>query len=260
MIESTAKVFLIGQPVIDSFAVGSYLREVGGEAWYERVFEQPSREQTPTELLVEFMGRLCYRSWEPGLNRNVTRIREDSGDYLLNILRSRHGSVLEHAVFNFALHDVSRVLTAELNRHKAGTAISEQSLRYVRLDDLRFRVPDGLQQETLDEGRRLIGEIEDFIERAYERELSDDMPFSEKKLVTSKLRRWAPLGLLTEEGWSANVRELRHVIEVRTDPHAEEEVRDVAGQIARIMQTQCPLLFGDYVDDDGHFVTEYGKV
>jgi hypothetical protein len=40
---------------------------------------------------------LCYRSWEPGLNPNVTKIRRDRKAYFDNILKSGHGSILEHA-------------------------------------------------------------------------------------------------------------------------------------------------------------------
>jgi len=241
------KVYCIAEPKINSEVMREYLREIGGEKWFDRIFCQPDYEIPAAEGLVEFMGRLCYKSWEPGLNANVTKIREDRDDYLLNILRSGHGSVLTHAWFNFAIHDGSRVFTAEMNRHAVGTAISEQSLRYVRLNNLRFWNPSGLHEDTVDEGEKLIAAFEEFYERATEREFSDDMEFAQKKIITSKLRRWAPLGLATEEGWSGNIRAIRHVIEMRTAAHAEEEIRIIADQIARIMQEKCPLLFGDYI-------------
>ena len=97
------------------------------------------------ELLVEFGGRSCYRSWEPGLNPNVRKIRTDQREYFANILRSGHGSVLEHANYSFALRNVSRVFTHELVRHRAGSAFSQESLRYVRLTDIGFRVPPALE-------------------------------------------------------------------------------------------------------------------
>jgi thymidylate synthase (FAD) len=247
LIESP-KVFLVGKPLIHTEGMLNYLREVGGEAWFKRVGFNPGAVPA-AEGLVEFMGRLCYRSWEPGLNANVVKVREDRGDYLLNILRSGHGSVLEHAVFNFVIHNGSRVFTAEMNRHKAGTAVSEQSLRFVRLDNLSFWEPGGLDPQTVQEGRDLVQAFERFYTTAVAREFTDDMDFSDKKVLTSKLRRWAPLGLATEEGWSANVRAIRHVIEMRTAPGAEEEIRIIADQIGQIMVEQCPLLFGDYEFD-----------
>ena len=49
---------------------------------------------------------MCYRSWEPGLNPNVRKVRDDQDAYLQNILRQQHGSVLEHVSFTFVLHNV----------------------------------------------------------------------------------------------------------------------------------------------------------
>lgn len=257
------KVFLIAEPQIDQKEMLRYLEEIGGEAWLRRVMSYdgakinaPSNAQAAeiantikvpaAEGLIEFMGRLCYRSWEPGLNKNVTKIREDRGEYLLNVLRSGHGSVLEHANFSFVIHNCSRVLTAELNRHRAGIAISEQSLRYVRLDDLSFRLPPNLSDASKALMEKTVIEIEKAIALMIDREITDDMGFAEKKEKTSAIRRIAPLGLATEEGWTANVRAIRNVIEKRSAKGAEEEIRIFADQLAQIMQSKCPLLFGDY--------------
>src|SRR5262249_3501873 len=135
---------LIARPSIDVEGMRRYLDSVGGAAWLERRLEDPD-EVNAGELLVEFGGRACYRSWEPGLNPNVTRVRTDRREYLRNILRSAHGSVLEHASYSFALRNVSRVATHEIVRHRAGAAYSQESLRYVRLVDIGFRVPPALE-------------------------------------------------------------------------------------------------------------------
>jgi thymidylate synthase (FAD) len=189
-------------------------------------------------------------------------VREDRGDYLLNILRSAHGSVLEHAYFSFVLHDVSRVVTAELNRHRAGVAISEQSLRYVRLDELRFRLPPVLKPETQIHMRQMIADLEYDMKIMLQMEGMDDpdLDFAHKKMITSALRRAVPMGISTEEGWTANVRTIRHVIEMRSAVGAEEEIRIVADQIAQIMQRECPLLFGDYDVSEYGWTTPYRKV
>jgi thymidylate synthase (FAD) len=232
------EVFLIAEPMLNTAEMMRYLHGVGGEAWAERALASPI---PAAEGLVEFMGRLCYKSWEPGLNKNVTKIREDRGDYLLNVLRSAHGSVLEHASFSFVIHDCSRVLTAELNRHRAGVAISEQSLRYVRLDELRFRLPPILRPETRDYMRIVVEGLEEDMAHMMSLEGLDEpgLDFARKKTITSALRRAAPLGLATEEGWTANVRALRHVIEMRSATGAEEEIRVFAAQVARIMQDRA---------------------
>lgn len=57
------------------------------------------------------------------------------------------------------------------------------------------------------------------------------------------------------------MRTLRHVIQMRTDPGAEEELRLVFDKVGRIMRDEAPLLFGDFeVTEDGAWVTEYKKV
>src|SRR5262245_24717498 len=109
----------------------SYLEAVGGTAWLDRLDGADGSGES-AETLIEFAGRLCYRSWEPGLNPNVRKIRTDRGEYFENLLASGHGSVLEHANFTFVFHHVSRVFTHELVRHRAGSAFSQESLRYVR--------------------------------------------------------------------------------------------------------------------------------
>ena len=87
------------------------------------------------------------------------------------------------------------------------------------------------------------------------------MPFHVKKEVTSALRRLAPIGLSTDIVWTANVRTLRHVIEMRTAEGAEEELRSVFDEVARIMQAEAPNLFQDFVrQDDGRWVPEHRKV
>lgn len=257
MIETIPKVYLIGEPKIDINQMAAYLREVGGMEWYERVVAPVvlTYGHAGATELVEFCGRLCYRSWEPGLNKNVTRVRKDTAKYLLNILTVGHGSVIAHAHFTFALHDVSRVLTAELNRH-THTDISEQSLRFVRLDELRFRTPPVLPEEVQRAGKRIVEEVEAFLAWAAgmcglenegdELGLAEPLPFAQKKIITSALRRYAPMGISTEEAWTCSLRGLRHIIEVRTDRHAEEEIRIVANQIGEIMEKKAPYFFADY--------------
>jgi thymidylate synthase ThyX len=107
--ETTPKVFLIARPSIEVEGMRGYLSDVGGESWLERRLEESDGAPNGGELIVEFGGRACYRSWEPGLNPNVTRVRTDQREYFANILRSAHGSVLEHANWSFALRNVSRV-------------------------------------------------------------------------------------------------------------------------------------------------------
>src|SRR4051794_31060590 len=243
--------------------MGAYLRDVGGQSWLERrLSEGGEGGLNGGELLVEFAGRACYRSWEPGLNPNVTRVRTDEREYFANILRAQHGSVLEHANYSFALRNVSRVFTHELVRHRAGSAFSQESLRFVRLRDIGFRVPPALEP-VRDQVINLVETLEEFQVTAAETLGIDEegIPFAVKKEITSALRRLAPIGLSTDIVWTANVRTLRHVIEMRTAPGAEEELRHVFGLVAERMVHEAPGLFQDFArDDDGSWVPAFRKV
>jgi thymidylate synthase (FAD) len=262
MHETTPQVFLIARPSIDVEGMRGYLRDVGGEGWLDRRLQETGGAANAGELLVEFAGRACYRSWEPGLNPNVSRVRSDQREYFANILRSAHGSVLEHASYSLAIRNCSRVFTHELVRHRAGSAFSQESLRYVRLADIGFRVPPALEQVR---GRVLsiVEQLEEFqISAAKELGIEEDgVPFHVKKEVTSALRRLAPIGLSTDIVWTANVRTLRHVIEMRTAEGAEEELRLVFDDVARVMQSEAPGLFQDFTrNNDGSWVPEHRKV
>jgi thymidylate synthase (FAD) len=262
MHETTPQVFLIARPSIDIEGMRGYLRDVGGESWLERRLGEVDGNPNGGELIVEFGGRACYRSWEPGLNPNVTKVRTNQREYFANILRSAHGSVMEHANYSFALRNVSRVFTHELVRHRAGSAFSQESLRYVRLSDIGFRVPPALEP-VREQVLAIVEQLEEFqVSAAAELGIDEEgVPFHVKKEVTSALRRLAPIGLSTDIVWTANVRTLRHVIEMRTAPGAEEELRSVFDVIARIMQAEAPGLFQDFAqDEEGSWVPEFRKV
>ncbi|HTA37171.1 MAG TPA: FAD-dependent thymidylate synthase [Solirubrobacteraceae bacterium] len=262
MHETTPQVFLIARPSIDVEGIRGYLADVGGESWLDRRLEEADGAPNGGELIVEFGGRACYRSWEPGLNANVTRVRTDQREYFANILRSAHGSVMEHANYSFAIRNCSRVFTHELVRHRAGSAFSQESLRYVRLTDIGFRVPPALEP-VREQVLSIVEQLEQFqLTAAAELGIDEEgVPFHVKKEVTSALRRLAPIGLSTDIVWTANARTLRHVIEMRTDEGAEEELRSVFDEVARVMVREAPNVFQDFERDSaGCWRPRYRKV
>ncbi len=235
------KVFLVGETRVNDEGLQAYLEYLGVPSW---ATDAPS----DSEKIAEVMGRLCYRSFEPGLNPNVTKVRQGNSSYINHLIEVGHGSVLEHAYLNFIFADVSRVVTHELVRHRAGTAISQESLRFVRLETLSMYIPMHIRENekgmeifvrTVEEMERIQKELSDLFEL-------DKHPFEIKKQITSGLRRIAPMGVATTIGWSCNLRTLRHVIEQRTDPAAEEEIRFLFGLVFSIVKNRYPNIFADY--------------
>lgn len=251
-------------------------------------------------LNIALAGKRCYKSFEAGLNPNVTRIRERYDKYFENILASGHGSVLEHSVYTYAIENVSRVFTAEMNRHRAGWAISEGSLRFIRFGenipywqpdsisgpdclpwhDVRFfetgTDPSDLDDEsaplTLDQKkhatrvlmRRAFQDQQTayrLMEEVWRHELAPTSQFKGKKEITSMMRRIVGLGVATGGVWTGNVRALRHVITMRASPQAEEEMLHVWSRIAKHVRDDDPMLFGDFEQTDGgYWVPKYVKV
>ncbi len=120
-------IYLIGRSEIATAAIDQFLAD-NATSW-----------QTDTEVgaerIAELAGRICYMSL------GTSQGRRSNHEYLENILEQQHGSVLEHAVWNFLITGVSRSFTHELVRHRAGTAISQLSQRYVDESQVDFVEP-----------------------------------------------------------------------------------------------------------------------
>jgi thymidylate synthase (FAD) len=257
------KVYLIAEPSLVDGELAEYLGSVGAEEWLQDHYTD--NYSSDGETLVEVGGRLCYRSWKPGLNANVSKIREDSKDYLGNILKAGHGSVLEHANYSFIFQNVSRVLTHEMVRHRAGVAVSQESMRYVRLTDLPFWFPDWAEAdaELMYKATWLLHEIEVFQGWMSEHFGLDDpgVDFAEKKHKTSFMRRFAPHGVTTDMLVTINIRALRHIVYMRTALGAEEEIRIVCDQVAQKALEAFPNLMQDYSPNEHReWIPEFLKV
>jgi thymidylate synthase (FAD) len=203
-----------------------------------------------SEKLIEMAGRMCYRSWFPGMNVNVTRVREGNDTYIRNVLDSGHGSVIEHAYDTFAIVGCSRVFTHEVVRHRNAN-YSQESLRFVRLTELEAMFPNIFANHP--QAEKLKTMFRDTFEYLEDRQLQlanlldlDGLAnFSEKKSLTSAMRRMAPIGLATSIIMTSNHRDWRHIIEMRTSRHAEEEIRGVFNQIYLYLSAQYPNIYQD---------------
>lgn len=255
------KVIKLAETRLDPKGVGQLAEHYQAMEWLNNARKLQPNE---SEFLIELAGRACYRSFGVGLNPNVTKIRDNPRDYLTNVLEKGDGSILEHANVTFAFLNVSRIFTHELVRHRAGTAISQESLRYVRPKEVNVWMPPDVEPVS----KKFLETVEDI--QTHYRDLEagfdwDKMTFEQKKRVTSALRRILPDGIATNIVWTANHRTIRWVIEMRTDPSAEIEIRKVFGQVAEICMRDYPLLYSDFSrrtlpDGTSQYVPKFSKV
>src|SRR5437867_12998187 len=86
-------VIKIGETVVHPEALGRVLAEVGASE--TGIAKLLGTHGTDGQTQIEFAGRICYESYEPGLRPNVTRIREDPADYFRNVVSRGEGTSLE---------------------------------------------------------------------------------------------------------------------------------------------------------------------
>jgi thymidylate synthase (FAD) len=239
------KAFMIAETGTIQSGIQHMLDELGAPEWVNNA-------ETGATELIEVAGRICYKAFGTELNPNVTRVREDNHEYIGNVVEQGHGSVLEHACVTFAFLNVTRVFTHEIVRHRVGTAFSQESLRYVRLEDLAAYYPEAFADQEADDNNRLVDMfrnvfimLENVQKRLAKLLKLDDLGKDEKIKLTSSMRRLAPIGLCTNIVVTANHRMWRHIIEMRCSPHAEEEIRTVMTDVARQLQRRFPAIYQD---------------
>lgn len=235
-------VYWVGYQVMNESEVGRYLRDSGNEEFLKSI-EQARREGlTDAEIICSMFAKLCYKSLTIGHNQNISKVR-DIEDNLRNCFDVGHGSVFEHVNFNFIVANCSRIFTHEQVRHRPGAAYSQNSGRYVRLDEI-----DMVFDPILEPIRGLCEEKQKYDEEWYHRAvdaigLKDMKNFGQKKKVTSALRRFAPNGQANEIAISLNLRSIRHVVMIRTSRHAEWEIRKIYEQVYFLLKDKHKTMF-----------------
>lgn len=197
------------------------------------------------EYLAETAGRVCYMSFakpRPGGNQA----------YLEHILEVGHGSVLEHANWCFLFCGVSRSLTHELVRHRAGFGFSQLSQRYVDESVAEYVEPDiiaadpELHQLFVETVQRTHEAYVKLAEKLNEKLANEPDKTARRKAARQAARSVLPNATETKIFVTANARAWRHFIEMRGSRHAETEIRKLAVAVLRILQKEAPNLFGDY--------------
>jgi len=94
--------------------------------------------------------RTCYSEQDP----DQIFQRAVDGDFdqlkmqklISSVIESGHGSTIEHVVFTFAISGVSRTLSHQLVRHRAGVAFDQQSQRYVKFKGAATMLPHSIAE------------------------------------------------------------------------------------------------------------------
>ncbi len=241
------KVYVLGRQAVVSEELARFLDDEG--------LQFSTDTEAAAEVLAEIAGRTCYMSFGKG--------RKTNEQYLENILTSKHGSVLEHAVWNLLITGVSRSLTHELVRHRAGFGYSQLSQRYVDEGDARYVVPPLYQeneelrkkwQETIDLVRKAYADLAEATSQ-YVLQKRPEMPARDRrKWARQAARSILPNATETKIFVTGNARAWRHFLELRGSPHADTEIRMLAVEVCHALKKESPNIFHDieiYDEADG---------
>jgi thymidylate synthase (FAD) len=263
-------VVMLARPRTNVAGLAGFLEGFDPDLRFPEYLDDPTRLPDSSQL-CKTAGQVCYASFGPRRTTN-----ENAAAYFERLTSAGHGSVLEHANFSFLLYGISRSVTHELVRHRAGVGVSQISQRYVAGSVLRFvERPEYQDDEELhrlfeERADRAAAEYAAIADRLLERQergnsmLSADYKTDARKKVQQTARSLLPNETEAPMVFTGNVRALRHIVEMRADAHAESEIRNLAVRIFLCLVTADPILFGDYrIGElpDGTFTvtTEYRK-
>ena len=232
------KVYVVGRQTVVPEEVARFLQDEG--------LAFTTDAPAAAEVLTEIAGRTCYMSFGKG--------RKSNQEYVENILASKHGSVLEHAVWCLLFTGVSRALTHELVRHRAGFSYSQLSQRFVDESDAGYVVPPLYQenedlrqkwQQTIEKIRNAYSELGEATAQYVQRKYPDMAPRDRRKCARQAARSILPNACETKIFVTGNSRAWRHFLELRGSPHADTEIRLLAVEVCRVLKQESPNIFRD---------------
>jgi len=185
------------------------------------------------------VARTCYKSVEDEKNTNKRLVE--------GLMRREHLAMIEHAYLTVKFTGISRGFTHEQVRHRL-TSPAQQSTRYVDKSDFHFVIPPGIDKDKedinvensrVDLGNLSVSDIVELYEGVYGALLEKGWPKEDA-------RQFLPIGIEAPIVITANLREWRHIFEMRCDKPAHWEIREVMIQLLQDLQSKIPIIFDDF--------------
>jgi len=189
------------------------------------------RHTLSPEEVVALGARLCYsRATVDSLQQRVSR--DDQSEFVSRILSMGHESVLEHASFTFAMEGVSRVLLAQITRHRLAS-LSGRGPPYAR------------PAKGVALGEDAVAEFERQMDTMHQWYTGWQEKLGAGEGGNEDARFVLPGACETRMMVTMNVRELRHFFSLRMCSRAQWEIRALATEMHRLCMEIAPALFAD---------------
>ncbi|MBE5768014.1 MAG: FAD-dependent thymidylate synthase [Clostridiales bacterium] len=198
------------------------------------------RHTLAPQEVVALGARLCYsQSTVSDLTQRVST--RDQSAFVEKIMGMGHDSVLEHASFTFGIEGVSRVLLAQITRHRLAS-FSVQSQRYVSYaDGFGYIVPPKIAAL----GEEATAEFESQMQQMHQWYTAWQEKLGTGEGGNEDARFVLPGACETRMMVTMNVRELRHFFSLRMCSRAQWEIRALAEKMHALCMEVAPVLFAD---------------
>jgi thymidylate synthase (FAD) len=246
------KVYLISKPMLEDNEFENFICDIDARTYMPDMVSN-------AELIPEIAGKLCYMSFANPKGRK-------NKEYLEHIKEVGHGSVTEHSNFGLIITGISRAVSHELVRHRAGASYSQLSQRYVDESVAEYVLPHSIEEGTPEYDIWLDGVMHSH--NAYCKLVDALMlKFSDvadkthrRKLAREAARSVLPNATETKIFVTMNTRAFRHLFEMRASVHADREINRMAIEIWKKLVKVAPNLFSDYELINDELITKYRKV
>src|SRR6187401_3740270 len=182
--------------------------------------------------------RTCYSEqvpdqiWDKAVSRQVADEKQQS--LVRKVMESGHGSTIEHVNFTFAISGVTRTLSHQLVRHRAGVAFDQQSQRYLNYKRPSYMVPGSLADAPDEMRDRFTAEMDESL-AFYGEMLEAGIPGEDARFVMPNATR-------TNLIMTANLRALIHMSGLRLCTMAQWEIRRLFQLIRHEVFSVSPFL------------------
>lgn len=181
------------------------------------------------EKLIETAGRTSYLSFKKQ-GRNTEK------EFIRMLVKRGHYSVLEHGYATFRISGVSRAFTHQLVRHRL-CSFTQQSQRRVDERSFSYVEPDSIKDNS--KAHSLFTEFMEKAKRIYSELQRSGIKNEDARFVL-------PNAVESQIVVTANLRQWRHIIELRGSTNAQWEIRKVAIEILKILKNHVPTIFENF--------------
>lgn len=194
--------------------------------------------------------QVCGIASKTCVSENIPGVDDDVSKSLRSAISANHMSILEHFTMTFAVSGVSRALTHQLVRHRIGISYSQQSQRYVNMEEFEYVTPASMDGRVIADYdffrnrngyvpvREMYADIMEYLRKCYKDMVDAGIPEEDARYIL-------PNACCTNIILTVNARELRHMAEERMCAKAQWEIRELVTEMVKQAKEVTPTLFTD---------------